>query len=395
MHFQKHAMSTKGIVLVEPGVHLQQGHYREKLRLWAEGFRLAGWSVSVTCLEAPERSFLPDIIFRPISNWQRAVGRLLPNQMRTPWLVFCSFFSAFRYGKRRGHQVFGLTTSTLFPVAVARRLASAHTTPFAQIVMYGNMFERAGSWIRKGLERIGLNSLLAENGLIFPNTERTRQSLLSRLASSEFRGRVVTLYDPIYIPKKAASPTKKQNTSILLVPGPDNARRSSLFHLATSRLKRPPDILWIHAPEGSESDILRTARADLKFTSDIHIFADYKNVEAFAELFAAPSWCLVAYEPSFFQGSGLLAQAVVGGTPVLCSRFPYAEELFAKFGRLGELFTFGEMDDFERAWSRLRDWTPEQLREFQEAATRFTETVNTERITRTVVESFELASVHS
>jgi hypothetical protein len=388
-------MSAKGIVLVEPGVHLQRGHYREKLRLWAEGFRLAGWSVSVACLQAPERSFLPDIIFRPISNWQRAVGRLLPDQMRTAWLVFCSFFSAFHYGKRRGHQVFGLTTSTLFPVALARRLASAHSTPFAQIVMYGNMFERAGSWIRKGLERVGLNTLVAENGVIFPNTERTRQSLLSRLASTEFRDRVVTLYDPIYIPKRAASLKKKQSKGILLVPGPDNARRSSLLHLATSRLKHPPDTLWIHAPECSESDMLRRARADLKFISDIHIFADYKNVEAFAELFAAPSWCLIAYEPSFFQGSGLLAQALVGSTPALCSRFPYAEELFTKFGRLGELFTFGDINDFEHAWSRLRNWTPEQLREFQEAANRFAETVNAERITRTVVGSFDRSSVDS
>jgi hypothetical protein len=382
-------MSAEGIILVEPGVHLRQGHYREKLSLWVEAFRTAGWNVSVVCLEAPERSFLAEVLLRPLPPWCRQVGRFLPNRIKIPWLVFCTFFLAFVYGKRSGHSVFGLTTSTLFPVAAARGLANARSIPFAQVMMYGNIFEGPGPSIRKAVERASLNSLLRDGAIIFPNTDRTRESVLSRLENIKFQDRVVTLYDPIYIPKKPIFPAKRLSEDILLVPGPDDERRSPLFHLANSGLSDPPRTLWIHAPGRKEEDILGSKRRDLKFVSDVHVSTEYKGVEAFADLFSSATWCVIAYAPFFFQGSGLLAQAIAGGTPVLCSSFPHAEELFAKFGRLGELFVYGDLDNFRHAWSRLRNWTPGQWQEFQEASLRFADAVNAEHITRKAIECFK------
>ena len=122
---------------------------------------------------------------------------------------------------------------------------------------------------------------------------------------------------------------------------------------------------------------------------------DYRYAEALVELFASASWCLIAYEPRFFQGSGLLAQSLVAGTPVLCSRFPHAEELFARFGRLGELFSFSDMNDFGEAWSRLRNWTSEQWDEFHEAKRLFADAVNSERTTRKVIEYFAPSNAKS
>jgi hypothetical protein len=44
MHLPTYEMPVKEIILVEPGAHLQNGHYREKLSLWVKGFRFAGWN---------------------------------------------------------------------------------------------------------------------------------------------------------------------------------------------------------------------------------------------------------------------------------------------------------------------------------------------------------------
>jgi hypothetical protein len=393
MHLPTYKMPVREIILVEPGAHLQNGHYREKLSLWVKGFRFAGWNVSVACLEKPEPGFLCDVIFRPVPRWWKRVERLLPNRIRIPWLVFGTFFFAFRFGKKLDQPVLGLTTSTLLPVAAARLWTTTRTIPFAQILMYGNSFEGSGLSLKRALECASLYSLLRAGAVIFPNTDRTRKSLLRKIKGTKFRDRVVTLYDPIYIPKTSIRSRKKEGKKILLVPGPDTPRRCSLSHLANSRLMDPPDTIWIHAPGCRETDILQERETDLKWILDIRVSTDYKHFEAFAELFASATWCLIAYDPIFIQGSGLLAQAIAVGTPVLCSRFPHAEELFARFGRLGELFTFRDMDDFRRAWSTLRNWTSEQWQEFHHASSLLADGVNAECITRRVVEYFSGSSV--
>ena len=392
MHLSTYEMPVKEIILVEPGAHLQTGHYREKLSLWVKGFRYAGWNVSVACLEEPEPGFLRDVIFRPVPHWWKRIGRLLPNRIYIPWLVFGAFFFAFRFGKKMDQPVLGLTTSTLLPVAAARLWTSTRMIPFAQILMYGNSFEGKALSLKRALQCTSLRYLLRAGAVIFPNTDRTRKSLLLKLKGTKSRDRVLTLYDPIYIPKTPIPLTKKEGKKILLVPAPDTGRRCSLFHLAQSRLMDPPDTVWIHAPGCREADVLQARETDLKLISDIRVSTDYKSIEALAELFASATWCLIAYNPIFIHGSGLLAQSIAVGTPVLCSRFPYAEELFARFGRLGELFTFRDMDDFRRAWFTLRSWTSEQWQEFHDASRLLAEAVDAECITRKVVEYFSGSS---
>jgi glycosyltransferase involved in cell wall biosynthesis len=88
------------------------------------------------------------------------------------------------------------------------------------------------------------------------------------------------------------------------------------------------------------------------------------------------------------HASGLLAQSIVAGTPVLCSRFPYSKEIFEKFGRLGELFDFDDIDDFNSAWSKLRNWGSAQWQEFETASENFAVLVNAERITGQIVNYF-------
>ena len=381
-------MPVKGIILVEPGVHLERGHYREKLNLWVEAFRRAGWTVTVACFEAPPPNFLSQVAFRSAAPRWKRLGNLVPRQIRTPWVVFRAFCLGFCYGKQTGSPVFGLTTSTLFPVATARLFSNARAILFAQILMYGNVFDSTVPRLKRMLEQVSLYSLLESGAVIFPNTERTRNSLLSNVNGVKFCDRIVTLYDPIYIPRRPIPLIEKLGEGILLVPGPDDRRRSPLLHLAHSKLIDPPKTLWIHAPGQKEDEILQIREIHLEFAPEIHVFTDHRDVEAFAQLFASASWCLIAYDPVLFQGSGLLAQAIAGGTPVLCSRFAHAEELFSQFGRLGELFTFGDLDDFRNAWSKLRNWSFDQWKEFKEASSRFTEAVNADCTTRKVIEYF-------
>jgi hypothetical protein len=369
-------MSPKHVVLVEPGAHIETGHYREKLALWWKNLRSAGYEVSVVCTLSPDPSVLPEAEFQVLSPSKVKLARSLPDPLRIFLLLFWTYRLAFLRGEETGAPVFGLTTSSLLPIALARTSVVGMRVPFLQILMYGNSFDKVHSRLTRTLSRISLKLLLRRGATLFPNTERTRQSLLAQIHEPTQKEQVVTLYDPTYIPEKTTSIATKQETGILLIPGPDDSRRSPLFHLSASRLLEPPNQIWLHAPGRKPADILLNRL--LRLPKSVEVLTEYKTVEELTHLFASATWTLIAYDPAFSQGSGLLAQSLTAGTPVLCSRFPHAEELFDKFGKLGELFTFGDIDDFQKAWLRLCKWTSGQWAEFQEARSRFSKAVSAE-----------------
>jgi hypothetical protein len=369
-------MSPKQVVLVEPGAHIEAGHYREKLTLWWRSFRSAGYEVTVVCTFPPDPSVLPEAEFQVLPPNKVKLPLPLPLPVRIFLLLFWTYRLAFLCGKETGAPVFGLTTSSLLPIALARISVVGMRSPFLQILMYGNSFDKVHSRLKRTLSRISLKLLLRRGTTLLPNTERTRQSLLCQIQEATQRQQVVTLYDPTYIPEKTISTTTKQETGVLLIPGLDDARRSPLFHLSESTLLEPPSQIWLHAPGRKPADILLNRL--LRLPKSVEVLSEYKTVEEFTYLFVSATWTLIAYSPAFSQGSGLLAQSLAAGTPVLCSRFPHAEELFMKFGKLGELFTFEDIDDFQKAWLRLRHWTSEQWAEFQEAHSRFSKAVSAE-----------------
>lgn len=388
-------MSPKQIVLVEPGAHIETGHYREKLALWWKSFRSAGYEVSLFCTLPPDPGVLPEAEFQALSPNKVKLALALPLSLRIFWLLFWTYRLAFLYGKQTGAPVFGLTTSSLLPIALARISVGDMRGPFLQILMYGNSFDKVHSRLKRTLSRISLKLLLRSGTTLLPNTERTRQSLLGHIHEPRQRRQVVTLYDPTYLPEETISTATKQEAGVLLIPGPDDARRSPLFHLSTSRLLEPPNQIWLHAPGRKPADIL--VNRLLKLPKSVEVLTEYKTVEEFTHLFASATWTLIAYNPAFSQGSGLLAQSLAAGTPVLCSRFPHAEELFVKFGKLGELFTFEDIDDFQKAWLRLRRWTSEQWADFHEARSRFSKAVSAEaafaKIKKYLTKNVERASL--
>ena len=369
-------MSPKQVVLVEPGAHLEAGHYRDKLNLWWKSFRSAGYDVSVVCTLLPDPSYLPGVEFRALSRNKVKLALSAPARLQIFLLLFWAYRLAFLCGEKKGAPVFGLTTSSLLPIALARASVMGMRVPFLQILMYGNTFDKIHSKLKRTLSRLSLKLLLQCGTTLFPNTERTRQTLLGQIHEPTQREQIITLYDPTYIPADSLSTATKQETSVLLIPGPDDARRSPLFHLSESRLLDPPNEIWLHAPGRQPADMLMNRL--LRLPKSVKVLTEYKTVEEFADLFVSATWTLIAYNPAFSQGSGLLAQSLAAGAPVLCSRFPHANELFVKFGKLGELFTFEDIDDFQKAWLRLRQWTSKQWTEFKEARNRFSKAVSAE-----------------
>lgn len=115
---------------------------------------------------------------------------------------------------------------------------------------------------------------------------------------------------------------------------------------------------------------------------EIEVIADYLASETLVRLFATARCALVAYVPSFGQGSANFALAVTSGTPVLSSRFPYAEDMFRRFGRLGELFRYGDLEDFNSALARLVSWTECDWAEFEAARNRFIAEVESRAVVR-------------
>lgn len=367
-------MPLKQVVLVEPGAHLETGHYREKLSLWWKSFHSAGYAVSVVCALSPDPSFLPEAEFETLPPYKVKWALSCPLPIAIFVLLFWTYRLAFLRGKKINAPVFGLTTSSLLPIALARISVPCWRSPFLQILMYGNSFDKVHSRLKRMLSRISLILLLRSGTTLFPNTEQTRQSLLGQIHKHEQTQQVVTLYDPTYISEKTTITTVKHEVEVLLIPGPDDARRSPLFHLGEAALLEPPNQIWLHAPGRKPSDMVLTRR----LPKAVAVLTEHRSVGELADLFASATWTLIAYNPAFSQGSGLLAQSLAAGTPVLCSRFPHAEELFLKFGRLGELFTFEDIDDFQKAWLRLRYWNSEQWAEFQEACGRFSAAVSAE-----------------
>jgi hypothetical protein len=380
-------MNPNRIVLVEPGAHLDYGHHKEKLILWVNSFLQSGWQVTVVCSKKPDPYFLPMVSWLPFDQESQPIFPRLCNRRQTFWLIFQTYLRAFRYAKIHRASMLGLTTSTLVPVFAAFYFARKPAVRFGQIMMYsGHIGQRSGD-IRKIIEAVSLNFLLHSGVYLFPNSSETHVQLSRLVKSPKQRSQIITIRDPIFRGSKSLNLKQKKSSETLLVVGLDDSRRSPIFHLSHAKLLQPPKQVWIHAPAKDQSEFpIRFGWSNL---CTIRPLTDYLLGEDLSNLYAEATWCFFAYRPISSQGSGLLAQSIAEGTPVLCSRFPFAEELFSEFGSLGELFTLNDLSDFNRAWTRLRNWTEKDWLAFNLASQRFAESVEATRITQRVVDYFQ------
>lgn len=382
------------VILVEPGAHLTYGHYQEKLGLWAGAFRAADWSVSVTCWQVPEEGRLDDVDYFATPALPALLSRLLPYRVRVLWMVFATYLLAFRRAMRGESHVLGCTTSSLLPVTAARTLSRINGRLFAQIVMYGDMFDQQSPRARR-LARWSLVNLLGAGSAVLPNTMRTRSKFIEQVEDTSLHARIKTLYDPIYISPKHVPDEVKSPELPFLICGLDGGRRTPLAHLERARLDPAPHHIQFHLPGCTPEDQVGVRSKGAPFASKVSVSTGYLIRDDLHDLCACASCCFLAYHQSASQGSGFLAQSLIAGTPVLSSRFPHALELFEQFGRLGELFEFDNPDSLRNAWSRLRDWGLQQWAEFHAARRQLTEQVDPHKHATTIIQLFQHTPVGS
>jgi hypothetical protein len=178
-------------------------------------------------------------------------------------------------------------------------------------------------------------------------------------------------------------------SSILLVEGLDDVRRSPIAHLAKAGFTTPIDHLIVHhagrrrAHLGEEMD--RTLPPFIRKMSFRNEFL--QTNEEFASLFAHAKFALIAYSPEWLQASGNLGVSILSGTPVLCSRFPYSDSLFERYGALGEQFEYNDLVSLRDAWERLAAWSEDRWTTFDAARRRLTEDVSSETVVARAIQA--------
>jgi hypothetical protein len=369
------------IVLIEPAAGSTTGHPAEKLLLWCEGVSLLGFAPLVVSWQPPSNRLPGNVKIEVVSPAAKLALPFIPRKQQAKYAEFWTYRRGFQLALRANRPVLGLTASSPIPIAMASRFVRP-SAAWGQIVMYGGLIDTpAGVQIRPRA-LWSFQQLVKRNCQLLCNAPLTAE-MLQRLTGPT-SNRVHHLPDPIDV-RTALNQAQPHtaNGVRLLVPGQDDDRRSPLWHLNQLRPQSPVEEVIVHHPgrkvpmleDGTEwpkPDAVRTVRVvDAYFSGDPLI-----------SLFAQATMIVMAYAPQFLSGSANLALAIVTGTPVICSRFPYASYLAAHYGRIGEFFTYRDADDFNAAFQRLTQWGSQERKEFQLARRKLAEEVDHRSIVR-------------
>ena len=378
-------------ILVEPGAHIDGGHYQEKLSLWVNGLRKLGYDVEIFSWLPASNEFLTQqkISFNVGPPWERFLAMLYPKRLKVLWIVYRTYFRAFKCAKNGKYLVIGLTTSSPIPVFLASWSARFSSTIWAQLIMYANFVSgipieyRVTPMVGKAIQE-----LVARGCRLLCNTELTSTAISCALKMP--KEAVQHLPDPIFTPVAVTSPNKKWHMeNVLLIQGLDDSRRSPITHLAEAMLTTPIDQLIVHHTGRERSELeIGMHRGLPTFILRMSFLNEYLQTNAeFANLFAAAKFTLIAYSPKWLQASGNLAASIVSGTPVLCSHFPYSDFLFTRYGLIGEQFEYNNSASFGAAWERLVRWSQDQWSSFDGARKRLTADVSSGTIVARAVQA--------
>jgi hypothetical protein len=372
---------SQQIVLVEPAAGSASGHPAEKLLLWCEGVSNLGFAPIVVCWQPPRACLPSNVKIEIIHRAPKLAFRFIPRKQQAKYAEFWTYRRGFQLALRANCPVLGLTASSPIPIAVAagfNRPAAA----WGQIVMYGGLVDTPTGVQIRPRARSSFQQLLKRDCHLLCNAPLTAEMLQG--ITRETSNHVHHLPDPIDVRTASRrAGTEKANGVRVLVPGQDDDRRTPLWHLSQLHPPVAVDDVIVHHP-GRKVPMLEDGTEWRKPTAvrNLRVVDEYLSGEPLISLFAQAAVTVMAYSPQFLQGSANLALAIVTGTPVICSRFPYANYLAARYGRIGEFFTYGDADDFNAAFQRLTQWGSQQREEFQFARRRLTEEVDHRSIVR-------------
>jgi hypothetical protein len=376
------------LVLVEPAAGAKSGHFTEKLKLWSEGARAAGVEV-ITLVTWSEIEGLPCRVdqVEVAPAVARALGRFVPRRFKAKWAEFWTYLRAGAVSRQTRAPLIGLTASG--PMSLAFAAHFIRPAKWLQVVMYGGIVMVADQPRLDERRRREFAALLRRGCILLCNAPVTADVLVREYQAQRCSGAIEYLPDPIFVPDfvRNSSVKKVSEPFTLLVSGEENDRRTPLAHLLDAGPRIRIAKLVLHQP-GKAEPVLADGRQWVKPSAinAVEVVTDYLPVETLVRLFASVRCALIVYVPAFAQGSANLALAVTSGTPVLSSRFPYAEDMFRRFGRLGELFKYGESDGFNAALERIASWSEREWSEFQEARQRLVAEVEYRVVVRRTIE---------
>ena len=374
------------LVLIEPAAgNVENGHYQEKLELWIRAARTAGYEPVVVGWEPPPselrvawRAFDRRLVSLPL--------RFIPDRRRVMWIEFIVYAAGLRLARQLSCPVIGLTACSPITVAAGALLQRQAVPGYGQILMYAGLHESGGLVTLREICRKALAAIQKKGGTLLPNAPSMVDLLRPAFSSGS---RMQYLPDPIEVPDVTESEIsgKMHAASSLLVSGKDDHRRTPLGHFQRFGGLEHFERLWLQYPEKREAALADGTRwlppSELRFEFVNH----YVDRASLIDLFRGSKFSAVIYAPSFFQGSGHLAFSVACGTPVLASNFPYARDMFAKFGRLGERFDYQDKDGFLAAIDRLLAWGPLEYSEFIDARRSMIAEVNHEAVVKKALET--------
>ncbi|HEU5070296.1 MAG TPA: hypothetical protein VFV96_07775 [Verrucomicrobiae bacterium] len=376
------------LILVEPAAGVRSGHFTEKLKLWAEGSRAAGVKV-ITLVTWSQIEGPPCRVERVVvaPAMARALGRFVPCRFKAKWAEFWTYLRAGTVSRQTRAPLIGLTASG--PMSLAFATHFIRPAKWLQVVMYGGIVMVADQPRLDERRRWEFAALLRRGCILLCNAPVTADVLVREYQAQRFSGAIEYLPDPIFVPDfvRNSSVKKASEPFTLLVSGEENDRRTPLAHLLDAGPKTEIAKLVLHQP-GKAEPVLADGRQWVKPSAInvVEVVTDYLVGEPLVRLFASVRCAVIVYAPAFAQGSANFALAVASGTPVLSSRFPYAEDMFRRFGRLGELFHYGESDGFNAALGRIALWGESDWGEFQEARQRFVAEVEYRAVVRRTLE---------
>lgn len=360
------------IILVEPRVAILKGHMRNNLQLWCEALVKLGFQPIVYCYKRPSSS-IPNVkVFYPVPIIWKGLGFLLVvRKYRELWVDFCTYFQAFRLSRKTGYPVIGLSAITPAPVAMVA-LFVCPPKQWGQVVMYAGLQKTPVGLIIRPKALWAFKILLSKGCSIFTNTRLTAETLKKYLGPEQ---KIYSYIDPEYIAEVNAVRNNNLREITVLVPGTDDSRRAPLMHLSQANFKTPIKKITIHSSQDKTSNITNTFVLP-KYINKIDIISEYLPMVSFSRLFSAHKFTLIAYNTNFFAGSANLLLSVAAGTPVLTSNFPFAEEIFANYGSMGEMFEYGNISNFEDRWERLVSWDNNKWLEFEATRRKLIEDCN-------------------
>jgi hypothetical protein len=375
-----HSPPRQEIVFVEPCAGVLGGHMLEKLLLWCKGVSQLGFAPTVVSWDRPWISLPADIPIIAIGAGPKAPLKFVPKKQRPKYREFWTYHRAFQLATRSKCPVLGLTASSPIPIAIAAAIAKPQHG-WGQIVMYGGLVDTPKGVRIRPRARMSFQQLLRGHCHLLCNAPLTVE-MLGRMAE-KYGAYVHHLPDPIDIPTKLKRTDCSPGAGLrVLVPGQDDHRRTPLWHLSHLNDVKVEELV-VHEPgktvarlhnglEWSQPPAVRRLR----------VLSDYLAGETLTSLFAHATVSLLAYSEDFLQGSANLALSVVCGTPVLCTRFPYANYLEARYGRIGEFFRYGDIKGFNNAVSKLAQWRPTERAEFEAARVKLIADVDHRGISR-------------